>query len=81
MTHSLKLSEIKINIADVIANLQNLERLSKEPLNNDDVDQSHELQHSTATLLSQLEELPCKQIASIQMQRRRRRQRVKEKWV
>jgi len=79
MTHSLKLSEIKRNIADVIANLQNLERLSNEPLNNHDVDQSHELQQRTTTLLSQLEELPCKQIGSIQMQRRRRRQRVKEK--
>lgn len=79
MPQSLKLSEIKANISNVIANLQHLESLNNAPINNYDVEQSLQLQQQTTTLLSQLETLPCKQIKSVHVQRKRRRQRVKEK--
>ncbi|KAH8311902.1 hypothetical protein KR044_008519, partial [Drosophila immigrans] len=72
MPHTLKLSEIKTNITTVIANLQQLETCSN-------VDQSTNLQQQTTALLSRLDQLPAKQIARLQLQRKRRRQRAKRK--
>ncbi|XP_034485064.1 uncharacterized protein LOC117789957 isoform X2 [Drosophila innubila] len=79
MPHNLKLSEIKTNLTNIIENLQHLESLSNALLNSSDVEQSLQLQQHTTTLLSQLEDLSCKQIKSVQVQRKRRRQRVKQK--
>ncbi|XP_051863447.1 uncharacterized protein LOC127566043 [Drosophila albomicans] len=79
MPHTLKLSEIKTNITTIIQNLQQLETVGSSQNNNFNADESATLQQQTTALLSSLEELPAKQIARLQLQRKRRRQQIKQK--
>ncbi|EDW67390.1 uncharacterized protein [Drosophila virilis] len=74
-----KLSEIKTDISNVIANLQLLEGLSNASPDDLDLKKSRQLKEQTTKLLAKLNELPCDRIARIQLQRKRRRQRAKKR--
>ncbi|XP_064552867.1 uncharacterized protein LOC135438471 [Drosophila montana] len=79
MPQGHKLSEIKTDINNVIENLQLLEGLSNASPSDLDLKKSRQLKWQTTNLLAKLKELPCDQIARIQLKRKRRRQRAKQR--
>ncbi|KAH8357411.1 hypothetical protein KR084_000829 [Drosophila pseudotakahashii] len=76
---NLKLSQIKANIQQVIANLEQLEQLNSKAGQELDVGQAEQLQQSTTTLLDELDQVNTQKVADIQKQRKRRRRLIKEK--